>query len=746
MRTYRRIVLFPMLLCIMACQDRTQSNHEMVSLLKDIYQKEYNMRNPFCPEAKLAYFDSMINVSQKDRNFTPYYYKAMTLLELGKEEESLDIFRQLLDRTEVNSAQSRITILKWLALGYMRRGERINCLRNHNDQSCVFPISGAGVHVDQASSSKAIEIYEAILRSAPDDLESRWLLNIAYMTIGGYPDKVPSTFLIPGLDKDSSDGSIKPFADMAVRTGLSTKNLAGGSIIEDFDNDNYLDIVTSSWDLKEGMHYCRNNGDGTFTEMSDTSQLSQFTGGLNIIQTDYNNDGLKDIFVLRGAWRGQYGKEPNSLLRNNGDGTFTDVTMQSGLLSFHPTQTATWNDFNNDGWLDLFIGNESRLPTDVNPCEFYINNGDGTFTESSAQSDLLISDFVKGVTSGDYDNDGWPDIFISTLSDQKILLKNQGLVKGVVKFKDVTIPAGLGNCHTKTFPTTFLDYDNDGWLDILICSYEFSGSLAQYAAAEALQKDVGIAAKQYLFRNKHDGTFEDVTDKVGLNKVAFSMGMNFGDIDNDGYPDLYMSTGNPLYQSLVPNKLFRNNQGKSFSDVTLAARVGNLQKGHGVSIADLDNDGDQDIYIDMGGAYAGDAYQNSLYINPGQNNNRWINLILEGTRCNRAAIGAKVKVYFRENGVERFVYREVNSGGSFGANPLQQHIGIGSAAVIDRIEVRWPVSNIVQEFRNVQAGQTIKIVESRNEFSKISVRQTDFSTNKSGLISCSPTTSIINGR
>src|ERR1051326_315101 len=129
------------------------------------------------------------------------------------------------------------------------------------------------------------------------------------------------------------------------------------------------------------MHYWRNNGNGTFTDIADTAGLARLTGGLNMMQTDYNNDGLKDIFVLRGAWKGKFGKEPNSLLRNNGDGTFTDVTEQAGLLSFYPTQTATWADFNNDGWLDVFIGNETSpgFNSDLNPCELYINNRNGTF-------------------------------------------------------------------------------------------------------------------------------------------------------------------------------------------------------------------------------------------------------------------------------------------------------------------------------------------------------------------------------
>ncbi|MEI9943569.1 MAG: CRTAC1 family protein [Chitinophagaceae bacterium] len=248
----------------------------------------------------------------------------------------------------------------------------------------------------------------------------------------------------------------------------------------------------------------------------------------------------------------------------------------------------------------------------------------------------------------------------------------------------------------------------------------------------------GNSGKVILFRNNHDGTFEDVSVKMGLNRIAFAMGSNFGDIDNDGYLDFYLGTGNPQFQSLVPNKLFRNVHGEKFLDVTTSARVGNLQKGHGVAFADLDNDGDEDIYIEMGGAFAGDSYENSLYLNPGQNNNHWVNLLLEGTVSNKAAIGAKIKVTFKENGITRSVYRDVNSGGSFGSNPLRQHIGIGQAAIIDSITITWPVTGKGQVFTNPPVDINIKIKEGDNSLGTYKLNRIDFTSLRTGLISCSP--------
>ena len=739
-----KVCLLPLLFliilsfCFISCKQKPLPNQAMIDLLKTGEKYSNTPENPFAPEAMVKFCDSVINNSS-DQNvvITALDKKANALLELGQEQKAIDIFQEVLNKIPKGYIDQRQPIMKDLAITYLRLGERMNCINMHNAESCIFPISKGGVHQNKTGSEKAIDIYKALLTDNPTDLESRWLLNIAYMTTGGYPQEVPPQFLLK-ITNDDSMHLIKPFTDVAANAGLNYKCMAGGCITDDFNNDNYPDIVLSSWSLTEPMRYYRNNGNGTFTDVSDSSGLGYLTGGLNMMQTDYNNDGFKDIFVLRGGWRGKYGKTPNSLLRNNGNGTFTDVTRESGLLSFHPTQTATWADFNNDGWLDVFIGNETMPGGEAHPCELYINNKNGTFTEMAAKANCAITDYVKGVTSGDYNNDGLTDIFISTLTGKKILLKNESVKNGAIKFTDVSEQAGLTKNRSRTFPTWFFDYDNDGWLDILVCGYEFNESLAYYAGAEATQTPVNNAGKVFLFRNNHDGTFEDVSAKVGLNKIAFAMGSNFGDIDNDGYLDFYLGTGNPQLKSAVPNKLFKNMNGISFMDVTTSARVGNLQKGHGVSFVDLNNDGSEDIYIKMGGAYKGDAYENSLYLNPGQNNNHWVNLSLQGIVSNKAAIGAKIKATFKENNKERSVYRDVNSGGSFGSNPLQQHIGIGQATSIERLEITWPVTGKVQVFENPPIDTNIKITEGESTFSSYKLARLDFISERKGLIECSP--------
>lgn len=725
----------------------SDNSEEMVKILGQIHKENFRKENPFYPEAELVFFDSMVAVTKNDpyRNFISEFYKANSYLKVGDEKNAVALLEKLLPIALEKFPGNADKTMNSLGIANLRLAERQNCVNSHTIESCLIPIVNTGVHRITAGSRRAIEVYKAILSRNANDYEARWLLNMSYMTLGEYPAKVPAEYLIPNLDNDMSGVSVKPFTDVAPNLGLNFKNKAGGEIVEDFNNDGYLDIVTSDWGLDGAMHYFKNNANNTFTDVSEKSGLSKFKGGLHIEQTDYNNDGLIDIFVLRGAWNPDpYGKQPNSLLRNNGNGTFSDVTIAAGLLSYHPTQAGAWRDFNNDGWLDLFIGNETTNLGEMHGCELYINNQDGTFTNIASEAGCDINTFIKGVTVADYDNDGWQDVFLSTLQDTKVLLKNKGIQKnGKIKFEDVTHKAGLGEVFRFTFPTWFWDFDNDGWQDIFICGYQFDRSLS-YSYASDLMGIPNLASKMYLFRNNHDGTFTDVSIEAGINHSVFAMGSNFGDIDNDGYLDMYLGTGNPDYQSLIPNKLYKNIDGKRFADVTVSARVGNLQKGHGVGISDIDNDGDQDIFTIIGGAYSGDAYNNSFYLNPGQNNNRWIKLKLEGTESNRPAIGARVKVTFKENGKTRSVYQDVNAGGSFGSSSLRREIGIGQANMIDEIMITWPGTHKKQVFKNIKPNQFLKITEGSNALEEINLKRLNFDSNNKTIPICvTPTSKLI---
>ena len=290
-----------------------------------------------------------------------------------------------------------------LAISYLRLGEQENCLHYHGQDSCLYPIKAGGVHHATKGAEGALRELTAALEKDPSDLLSRWLLNIAAMTLGKYPDDVPEKWRVPP-STFASEYDIGRFYDVATDTGLIINNHSGGAIMEDFDGDGLLDIMVSSSGPRDQLRLFHNNGDGTCTERTAEAGLTGELGGLNIAVTDYNNDGHPDVLILRGGWWGQNGKYPMSLLRNNGNGTFDDVTEEAGLLSLHPTQTAAWADYDNDGWLDLYVGHEANT-TENHPSQLFHNNHDGTFAEVAAPNALADMGFVKGVAWGDFNND-----------------------------------------------------------------------------------------------------------------------------------------------------------------------------------------------------------------------------------------------------------------------------------------------------------------------------------------------------
>jgi hypothetical protein len=603
-----------------------------------------------------------------------------------------------------------------LAFAYFRLGELQNCTWNHNADVCIFPIQGEGVHKEQLGASEAAKRYAALLANPTTNPENallyRWLLNISYMVLGTYPDSVPKQWLIPP-EAFASDYDIGKFRDVAQTRGLVSFGRAGGIIVEDFENNGYLDVMISHMGIEEQLEYFHNNGDGTFTRATERAGLKGITGGLNIVQADYNNDGCIDVLIPRGAWLHDKGRQPMSLLRNNCDGTFTDVTAEAGLLNNYPTQTAVWADFNNDGLLDLFIGNEivrDKVPWPENTPSFrlYINNGDGTFTDVARETGINVSGMVKGASADDYDNDGWQDLYVSVMGGQNHLFRNTGARGKIPKFVDVTQQAGVGEPHT-SFTCWFFDYNNDGWPDIFVSGYwaTMPNIVREYIG----EKDQAQGERPRLYRNNRDGTFTDVSHELHLDRLLLTMGANFGDLDNDGWLDFYLGTGAAPLTNIVPHQMFRNHDGRYFDNVTTSGGFGHLQKGHAVAFGDIDNDGNQDVLEVIGGAFTADRFWTALFKNPGHGNH-WVKLNLIGVRANRFAVGARVRVRITENAKSRDIYRTINSGGSFGASSLHPHIGLGKAGVIDELEIRWPGSGLVQTLKGpIPADTTYEIRE-----------------------------------
>ena len=618
------------------------------------------------------------------------------------------------------------------AVAYLQLGQAENCLARHNPDSCLLPLQGGGMHREQRGSRAAIKAYTTLLKEFPNNLGARWLLNLAYMTVGEYPELVPDAWRIPP-EVFASEYDLPRFRDVAPAVGVDTVSLSGGAIMEDFDGDGFLDLMASSWGLRDQLRYFRNKGDGTFRERTREAGLMGIVGGLNLCHADYDNDGDADVLVLRGAWLGEEGRHPNSLLRNNGDGTFADVTEEAGLLTFHPTPTAAWGDFDNDGWVDVFFANESGAQTavysgaspadapGVHPCQLFRNNGDGTFTDVAPDVGVANVGFVKGAAWGDYNNDGRLDLYLSRMGEPNVLFRNDGSREPHGSFTDVTTEAGVDGPRF-SFPTWFWDYNNDGWQDLFVAGF----SVADVGDIAALYLGLPTTAERpRLYRNNGDGTFTDASAATRGDRAILAMGANFGDLDNDGFLDFYIGNGSPNMRMLLPNRMFRNAHGEAFQDVTSAGGFGHLQKGHGVAFGDIDNDGDQDIFVEMGGAYSGDTYANLLFENPGQGNH-WITLQLEGVTSNRAAIGARIKLRVDTPEGERDIYATVGTGGSFGASSLQQEIGLGNATAIPLLEITWPVSGRVQTFEHVTLDQCLKIREDAQQPVRVEYRSFNF--------------------
>jgi len=530
------------------------------------------------------------------------------------------------------------------------------------------------------------------------------------------------------------------FVNVAQQAGLTIPNVWGGvdhkrSIIEakgsglaffDYDNDGWLDIYLTNGDRLDAhwpsgkaptSQLYKNNRDGTFTDVTEKSGLGRTGWQTGVCVGDYNNDGWDDLFCC--FWG------HNILFRNNGDGTFTDVTGKAGLSQGQVRWGAgcTFLDYDRDSHLDLFICNYIKLdpatippPDSPNNCQWkgvpimcgprglagdtnilYHNNGDGTFTDVSEKSGILKPGPRYSITavSYDFDNDGWPDIYVAVDSEPSILFKNNH--DGT--FTDIAVMAGCAysdNGHEQAgMGVGVADYDCDGWFDI------FKTNFADDTCN--------------LYHNNGDGTFTDVTFEagVGVNNRYVAWGCAFVDYDNDGWPDIIQINGH-VYPEIDnynfgqtfknPRLVYRNLGNGRFKDVSseMGPGINEHFSSRGAAFGDYNNDGDMDVLI----LNMNDLP--SLLRNDGGNKQSWIKIKLVGTKCNRTAIGARVRVITGKH----IQMDEVHSGASvMSQSDLRLHFGLGKVEMVDLIEVKWPTTQKIEKFAQVKANQIITIRE-----------------------------------
>ena len=547
------------------------------------------------------------------------------------------------------------------------------------------------LHLRRGNHVAAISNLSGALQIKPRDPEALWNLWTAFSKVGGYPEDLEDELKIKVLQPQIPNPPVK-LTNIAAELGVDKVDGGRGSAWGDYDNDGDLDIFAVGAYVPHALY--RNNGDGTFTNVATQAGVADPRGGWGSLFADYDNDGDLDLYVTRGGWSGA---AENTLYRNNGDSTFADVTKEAGVQDPQSSFCATFGDYDNDGYLDLYIAD--GVIGDGGANVLYHNNGDGTFTNMALQAGVANRGRSLGVVFGDYDKDGHLDLHLVNFGQSNVLYHNNG--DGT--FTDVTESTGMKLPITDPFVTFFFDYDNDSDLDIFISN---SGSFHAFIACQITGQAPQNSDRQVLYRNNGDGTFTDVTREAGLYKSFGAMGANFGDVDNDGYLDIYLATGAPQMGRLESDALLRNNGDGTFSDMTHLVGVGNIGKGHGVTFGDYDDDGDLDIYVPVGGAFVGDQWPNLFYRNQG-NANQWLVIKTVGVKSNRDGIGAKVTV----TAGNLKLYAEVSGGCGFGStNSLPVEFGLGNHAKAEQVKIEWP-SGHVDTLLNLNANQIIVTTE-----------------------------------
>lgn len=475
--------------------------------------------------------------------------------------------------------------------------------------------------------------------------------------------------------------------DVAAASGVADASFGRGAAMADFDQNGLLDLVAIN--AGQPNQYYRQVAPGAFLESSTlwglTPDARQHWAG---VVADFDNDGDEDVYVATGGF---LFAESNQLLRNDLStvGLMTDISAQSvdgSIMS--QVFGATTADFDNDGDLDLFLSTTSSTAS----CLLLANQGGGVFFNISTGAGITEQDMFLHCSSGDFDNDGWADVAVGSLFNDNLLYRNEG----TGGFKDVAGPMGVASTGDN-FGMQLEDFDNDGFLDIFLPKYN------NFTPA---------THKSEVFLNDGNSAFLDVS--LGMNLTAQTdMGHNTGDIDGDGYPDLYIGTGNPAFKSLDLLYLIQPD-GKGGLTANNVSTTSGIQSGgdtrcHGMAFGDFDGDGMMDIFVNNGGPSGDPASAETHYLLKGQpNGSHWASFELEGVRSNRSGVGAHLVA---TTSAGREVHRRRRAGTGFGNSdsPIQ-HVGIGADATIERLEIHWP-SGITQTLINPSLSQLHQVTE-----------------------------------
>lgn len=649
---------------------------------------------------------------------------ALATIRTGAVDETIKLLEEAVAFVEKEPRQNAAMLsqlLFRLAVAHFRDAEKQNCIANHNQDSCIMPLSPRAVHTQKRGAEAARAALERMLALKMPTLrqEAIWLYNITHMALGTWPAGVPAEFRIPN-DRLGIEAPIGRFVDVARELGLARHGHAGSVIVEDFTGDGRLDVLTTKFDLDQSLQLKRNDGNGTFTDITAEAGLALQLGGVNVVQADIDNDGLLDLLVLRGGGFDAPAEFPNSLLRQDRPGHFVDITKEAGVEVAAPSRTGAFADIDRDGDLDLFLGFDSDYlypgsqtgpdAPERYPARLFRNDGNCKFTDISKNAGIVNPQRCAGALFADVDDDGYPDLFLSNFMSRNRLYMNRGDGTFVLD----TNARGVGGWR-ETGPSAFFDYDNDGDLDLFMTSCRH---IYQIRAVCSWYKEGRIeGTTQEIFENDGKGTFKIVTDARGLRRTVTAESLNLGDVDNDGFVDMYIGTGSDDFAALFPNVLLLNGPDR-FRDVSVNAGVGHLQKCHGIAMGDLDDDGDLDMALSVGGFYQDDTFGNVLFKNPG-NGNHWLDVELRGVTDNRFGVGARIHVRIVEGEKSRDLYQWIGMGASFGCNPLRAHFGLGKAEKVEFVEVRWPAKRELQRVEGVPIDGRVRIEQGKPGFEKM---------------------------